>query len=81
MYTYKANKFAIGDKVMRRADYVKSIYTVVNPYAQTRERIVIQDQFGNTERVSQNAVRGLSRAELSVCNAYRKLVEDVDEGR
>ena len=80
MYTYKANKFAIGDKVMRRADYVKEIYTVVNPYAQTRERVVVQDKNGITDRVSQNSLRKLSRAELAVCNAYRKLVEDVDAG-
>ena len=81
MYTYKTNKFSIGDAVMRRADYTKEIYSVVNPYAQTRDRVVIKDRFGLTDRVSQNALRKLSRAELSVCNAYRKLVEDCDEGR
>lgn len=78
MYTYKNNKFSIGDKVMRGADFVKVIYTVVNPYAQTRDRVVIEDRYGYRDRVSQNALRKLSRAELSVCNAYKKLIEDVN---
>lgn len=81
MYTYKSNDFEIGDKVMRRNDYTDMIYTVTNPYPQSRDRVVIQDRDGFTDRVAQSQLRKLSRAELSVCNAYRKLIEDVREGR
>ena len=79
-YFYNTNKFELGDKVMRRNDFIPTIYTVKNPYPQTRDRIVIVDSFGNVDRVSQSMVRRLSRAELSVCNAYRKLIEDVKSG-
>ena len=81
MYSYKSKIFAVGDKVMRRNSPIVEIFTVSNPYPQTRDRVVIADQFGTTERVAQNQLRKLSRAELSVCNAYRKLIEDVVEGR
>lgn len=81
MYSYKSRAFAVGDKVMRRNDGTNEIMVVTNPYPQSRDRIVISDSFGNTERVAQSQVRKLSRAELSVCNAYRKLIEDVVEGR
>lgn len=81
MYTYKSNVFAVGDKVMRRNRGTDEIFTVSNPYPQTRDRIVITDSYGFTERVAQSQLRKLSRAELSVCNAYRKLIEDVKEGR
>ena len=81
MYTYKTNVFAVGDKVMRRNGGTDKIFTVSNPYPQTRDRIVIADSYCFTERVAQSQLRKLSRAELSVCNAYRKLIEDVVEGR
>lgn len=81
MYTYKSNVFAVGDRVMRRNGGTDKIFTVSNPYPQTRDRVVVTDQYGLTERVAQSQLRKLSRAELSVCNAYRKLIEDVIEGR
>ena len=81
MYSYKSKIFAVGDKVMRRNSGTDEIFTVSNPYPQTRDRVVIADRYGNTERVAQGQLRKLSRAELSVCNAYRKLLEDVTEGR
>ena len=80
MYGYKTNKFKLNDKVMRRNCVGAGICTVANPYSQSKDRIVIVDQYGRTERVSQNQLRKLSRAELSVCNAYRKLLEDVKTG-
>ena len=81
MYSYKSRIFDVGDKVMRRNDGTNEILTVSNPYPQTRDRVVVTDQYGLTERVAQSQLRKLSRAELSVCNAYRKLLEDVSEGR
>lgn len=81
MYSYKSKMFSVGDKVMRRNGFTNEIFKVSNPYPQSRDRIVIEDASGNTDRVTQSQLRKLSRAELSVCNAYRKLIEDVVEGR
>ena len=75
-YTY--HKVSRGDKVMWANDYTDTIYTVTDSFPQSRDRIVIEDcQTKVKTRVSQNTVRKLSGAEISVINAYHKLIKDV----
>lgn len=74
-------QFNVGDKVMRRNGYTNAIYTVVNPKPQTRDRVVIADNvYGFSDRVVQNNLRKLSRAELSIVNAFGHVISDAIQG-
>jgi len=75
---YARQKVSHGDKVMWANDYVDNIYIVADAWPQSRDRIVIQDTKTKVKtRVSQNTVRKLSGAEISIINAYHKLIKDV----
>ena len=74
--------FNEGDKVMRRNCFTNTIYVVTTADVQSKDRVVITNPTYPwwSERVAQNNLRKISRAELSIMNAFSHIIKDVVDG-
>ena len=63
-----------GNQVLYRGDGQR--YEVVSSYIQSRDRVTIRNDYGETLFVSSNRLRKLSQAEVSLVEAYELILEN-----